>query len=56
MYVVAYLIIFCNETVKTAMKNIENIMHKERHEAMDRHSTLYEIIVTIAEQLQCKYF
>ena len=50
MYVVAYLFFFSYMTLDEAMSCIEDLL-KERDQSMDRHSTLYEIIVTMAERV-----
>lgn len=50
MYLVAYLVLFCNESLDTAMKLVEQLMQRDRHrQLLDRHCTLHEIVATIEE-------
>jgi hypothetical protein len=55
MYVVAYIILFCNKSLDEAMLAMETLLDKQRHQLLDRHNTLYEIVACIAEEVYGKY-
>ena len=54
MYVVAYIIMFRNESLDEGMKIIERLLYEQRGQPLDRHHTLYGIVASIAELRSCK--
>ena len=48
MYLVSYLLLFNDMTVDSAMKNVELLLRVTRNVLIDRHYTLYDIVVLVA--------
>ena len=49
MYLIAYLVLFCNMPFEVAHQNIGKIMQQSRHQVLDRHYSLHEIIATLVD-------
>lgn len=49
MYLVAYLILFCDMAFDRAIKKVEDLVQEGRGQALDRHCTLHEIIFSVSE-------
>ena len=51
MYLVTYIMLFCDKTIDRAMFNVEELLSASRaNQELDRHCTLYEIISSIADE------
>jgi hypothetical protein len=50
MYLVAYLILFYDMTVDRAIRYVAKQIHENRGQELDRHCTLNEVIMIIAEK------
>ena len=48
MYLVAYLVLFCNKSMDVAMGIVDRSLHESRKYSLDRHCSLYAIVVIIA--------
>ena len=48
MYLVAYLLLFNDMTVDRALMYVERLLRVSRNEMIDRHYSLYDIVVIIA--------
>ena len=49
MYLVAYINLFYGMDIDNAKQKVENLMHKERQQILDRHYTLFEIVAAVSE-------
>ena len=49
MYLVAYLILFCDKTFPVAISHVEDLLLEGRNESLDRHCSLHEIIARVSE-------